>query len=159
MSELRNCFDRTLKTKGVCPDNSLYYVACGAALCADKPIDFDYVINMVKTYRGTGNFAFNPPLFKSREEYEQFKARHAKADVAQKELKGYKGKAYIGMDAGSTTVKGVVLNEDGELLYSKYLPPRATRLRSSRHFWRKSTRSIRTSQLPRPPLPATARIS
>ncbi|MBQ1436302.1 MAG: 2-hydroxyacyl-CoA dehydratase, partial [Ruminococcus sp.] len=122
MSELRNCFDRTLKTKGVCPDNSLYYVACGAALCADKPIDFDYVINMVKTYRGTGNFAFNPPLFKSREEYEQFKARHAKADVAQKELKGYKGKAYIGMDAGSTTVKGVVLNEDGELLYSKYLP-------------------------------------
>lgn len=26
------------------------------------------------------------------------------------------------MDAGSTTVKGVVLNDDGELLYSKYLP-------------------------------------
>lgn len=25
------------------------------------------------------------------------------------------------MDAGSTTVKGVVLNEDGELLYSKYI--------------------------------------
>ena len=86
MSELRNCFDRTLGTKGICPENSLYYVACGAALCAEQPL------------------------------------RHSKADVKQKELKGYKGRAYIGMDAGSTTVKGVVLNSDGEMLYSKYLP-------------------------------------
>lgn len=122
MSELRNCFDRTLDTKGICPENSLYYVACGAALCAEKTIDFDRIISEVKDYRGSGNFAFNPPLFESEEDYNKFKERHAKADVKQKELKGYKGKAYIGMDAGSTTVKGVVLNEDGELLYSKYLP-------------------------------------
>ena len=122
MSELRNCFDRTLNTKGICPENSLYYVACGAALCAEKPIDFDKVISEVKNYRGSGNFAFNPPLFENEEDYKKFINRHAKADVKQKELKGYKGKAYIGMDAGSTTVKGVVLNEDGELLYSKYMP-------------------------------------
>lgn len=122
MSELRNCFDRTLGTKGICPENSLYYVACGAALCAEKTIDFDKVIEEIKNYHGSGNFAFNPPLFANEAEYEKFKARHAKADVNQKELKGYKGKAYIGIDAGSTTVKGVVLNSDGELLYSKYLP-------------------------------------
>lgn len=122
MSELRNCFDRTLNTKGICPENSLYFVACGAALCAEKPIDFDKVIDEVKNYRGSGNFAFNPPLFKDEEDYKKFSDRHAKATVLQKELKGYKGKAYVGMDAGSTTVKGVVLNDDGELLYSKYLP-------------------------------------
>ena len=122
MSELRNCFDRTLNTKGICPENSLYYVACGAALCAEKPIAFDKVIDEVKNYRGSGNFAFNPPLFENEEQYKAFTERHAKANVVQKELKGYKGKAYIGMDAGSTTVKGVVLNENGELLYSKYLP-------------------------------------
>ncbi len=122
MSELRNCFDRTLGVKGICPENSLYYVACGAALCADQPIDFDETIEKVKNYRGSGNFAFNPPLFRSQAEYDAFKARHAKATVKQKELKGYKGKAYIGMDAGSTTVKGVVIDDDGELLYSKYLP-------------------------------------
>ena len=122
MSELRACFDRTLKTKGICPENSLYYVACGAALCAEKTIDFDEVIDKVKNYRGSGNFAFNPPLFESEEDYQAFLQRHAKANVVQKELKGYKGKAYIGLDAGSTTVKGVVLNADGELLYSKYLP-------------------------------------
>ena len=122
MSELRRCFDRTLGTTGICPENSLYYVACGAALCADKPIDFDDVIHRVKNYRGSGNFAFQPPLFETKEDYAAFQARHAKADVKQKELKGYKGKAYIGMDAGSTTVKGVVLNSDGELLFSQYLP-------------------------------------
>ncbi len=122
MSELRNCFDRTLGTKGICPENSLYYVASGAALCSEKAIDFDGVISAVKDYRGTGNFAFNPPLFENEEEYKKFTDRHAKAHVEQKTLKGYKGKAYIGMDSGSTTVKGVVLNEDGELLYSKYLP-------------------------------------
>ena len=122
MSELRNCFDRTLNTKGICPENSLYFVACGAALCAEKAIDFDKVIEEVKNYRGSGNFAFNPPLFKDEEDYKKFSDRHAKATVLQKELKGYKGKAYVGMDAGSTTVKGVVLNDDGELLYSKYLP-------------------------------------
>ncbi len=79
-------------------------------------------IEKVKHYRGSGNFAFNRPLFESREEYEAFSARHAAANVPQTELKGYTGKAYIGMDAGSTTVKGVVLNDHGELLYSKYLP-------------------------------------
>ncbi len=122
MSELRNCFDRTLGTKGICPENSLYYVACGAALCADKTIDFDKVISEIKNYKGSGNFAFNPPLFESEEDYKAFTERHSRATVKQKELKGYKGKAYIGMDAGSTTVKGVVLNDNGELLYSKYVP-------------------------------------
>ena len=32
LSELRSSFDNTLKTKGICPENSLYYVAIGAAL-------------------------------------------------------------------------------------------------------------------------------
>ncbi len=122
MSELRKCFDDTLNTQGICPENSLYYVACGAALCAEKTIDFDEVIEKVKNYHGSGNFAFNKPLFENQEDYNQFKTRHDKATVTQKELKGYTGKAYIGMDAGSTTVKAVVLNENGELLYSEYMP-------------------------------------
>ncbi len=134
MSELRNCFDRTLNTKGICPENSLYFVACGAALCAEKAIDFDKVIEEVKNYRGSGNFAFNPPLFKDEEDYKKFTERHAKATVLQKELKGYKGKAYVGMDAGSTTVKGVVLNDDGELLYSKYLPSKGNPVEIIKNF-------------------------
>lgn len=121
MSRLRARFDMVLNTKGTCPENSLYYVACGAALCADKAIDFDGLINQIKVYRGSGNFAFNPPLFANQKEYDDFIARHNKADVKRGELKGYKKKTYIGMDAGSTTVKAVVLGEDMELLHSCYL--------------------------------------
>ncbi|MGN1138846.1 MAG: acyl-CoA dehydratase activase, partial [Ruminococcus sp.] len=122
MSQLRESFDETLNTKGICPENSLYYVACGAALCADKTIDFDEVISKVKNYKGSGNFAFNPPLFESKEDYDKFIERHNKAYVKTKDLKDYKGKAYVGIDSGSTTVKAVVLSDKCELLFSKYMP-------------------------------------
>ena len=38
------------------------------------------------------------------------------------------------MDAGSTTVKGVVLNDDGELLYSKYLPSKGNPVEIMKQF-------------------------
>ncbi len=122
MSELRKCFDKTLGTQGICPENSLYYVACGAALCANRKIDFDKIIAEVKDYRGSGNFAFNPPLFETQEDYDKFIERHEKAHIDTGKLEGYTGKAYIGMDSGSTTVKAVVLSENCELLHSKYMP-------------------------------------
>ncbi len=121
MSELRKCFDEELGAKGTCPENSLYYVACGAALCATEKIDFDKVIEEVSNYRGSGNFACNPPLFENQQQYQEFKERHAKATVKEVPLAEYNGNCYIGMDAGSTTVKAVVMGENGELLHSKYL--------------------------------------
>ena len=121
MSELRKQFDKVLDTKGTCPENSLYYVAMGAALCADNTIDFKTVIDQITRYTGSGNFAFNQPLFKDKKEYEEFVSRHSRANVKGKDIQGYKGKAFIGIDAGSTTVKGVVLSETKELLFSKYL--------------------------------------
>lgn len=120
LPELRKSFDETLKTTGICPEDSLYYVAMGAALCADERINFDEIIEKVKHYRGSGNFAFNKPLFENEKELEEFKARHAKATVAIGELKGYTGKAYIGIDAGSTTLKATVISEDKKILFSQY---------------------------------------
>lgn len=134
MSQLRKSFDKTLNTQGICPENSLYYVACGAALCADSTIDFDEVISKVKNYRGSGNFAFNPPLFENEEDYKKFKDRHDKAFVETKELKDYKGKAFVGMDSGSTTVKAVVLSENCELLYSKYMPSKGNPVKLIKSF-------------------------
>ncbi len=122
MSRLRRRFDTVLNTKGICPENSLYFVASGAALCAEKSIDFDKTVAAIKNYSGSGNFAFNKPLFENERDYEEFSKRHAAATVETGELKGYKGRVYIGTDAGSTTVKSVVLGERGELLYSKYQP-------------------------------------
>ncbi len=120
LPELRKSFDEVLKVDGICPENSLYYVSMGAALCADERINFDEVISKVKAYKGSGNFAFNSPLFENEKELAEFKARHAKARVEAGELKGYKGKAYIGIDAGSTTVKAAVVSEDKKILFSQY---------------------------------------
>lgn len=121
MEQLRKRFDKVLNTKGICPENSLYYVACGAALCAENPISFDKVIAQIDSYRGSGNFAFNPPLFKAEKDYNEFIARHEKAQVETGDITKYTGKAFLGIDAGSTTVKAVVMGENGELLTSRYL--------------------------------------
>ena len=72
--QLRKSFDKSLKTEGICPENSLYYVSMGAALCAEKPADLDEVIEKISVYRGSGNFAFNKPLFKTQEELDEFRA-------------------------------------------------------------------------------------
>ena len=119
--QLRLGFDKALKTNGICPDNSLYYVSLGAALCADKSIDFEETEEKIEKYRGTGNFAFNKPLFNNEKELEEFRKRHSSAKVGQGKLEDYKGKVFVGIDAGSTTVKGVVTDDKGTLLYSEYM--------------------------------------
>ena len=122
MSELRNSFDYTLKTKGYCPENSLYYVALGAAICADEIADFDNIIAKVENYKSLGNFAHHKPLFESENDYKQFLKRHKENKIEKKDIKTYNGKAYIGIDAGSTTVKAVVMSENCEMLGAVYLP-------------------------------------
>ena len=119
--QLRAGFDKALKTKGICPENSLYYVALGAALCAEKGADLDNAIAKVEVYRGTGNFAFNKPLFRNQAELDEFRQRHSKATVKKGDLKNFSGNVFLGIDAGSTTVKGVAISDDGTLLYSEYL--------------------------------------
>lgn len=122
MEQLRKRFDLVLHTKGTCPENSLYYVACGAALCAENTIDFKDVINKIAHYTGSGDFAFNAPLFESKEDYQKFQERHNKTSVLSADIHTYSGKVFIGMDAGSTTLKAVAIGEEGQLLFSKYLP-------------------------------------
>ena len=60
------------------------------------------------------------PLFATNAEYEEFTARHAKHQVPVKDLATYRGKAFLGIDAGSTTTKAALVGEDGTLLYSFY---------------------------------------
>ena len=119
--QLRLGFDKALNTKGICPENSLYYVSLGAALCAEKSVDFDEAEKKIEKYRGTGNFAFNKPLFNNEKELEEFRKRHAQAKVEKGSLENFGGNAFVGIDAGSTTVKGVVTDEKGTLLYSEYM--------------------------------------
>lgn len=61
-----------------------------------------------------------PPLFKNEEEYREFSNRHAQAKPALVNINDYTGKAYLGIDAGSTTTKIVLMAENGGILYSYY---------------------------------------
>ena len=120
LSELKNAFDWSLGLQGTLPENSLYFVALGAALYSDKEDTLESVIAKLNAYDGSGDFAYNEPLFKNKQEYDEFCARHAKATVPYKQLNEQTGPVHIGIDAGSTTVKTAVIDSEGSLLLSSY---------------------------------------
>lgn len=60
------------------------------------------------------------PLFRDAAELEAFKARHAKAVIPTADIAKHKGACYLGVDAGSTTTKAVLLNKNAEIIYSYY---------------------------------------
>ena len=121
LSELRKAFDDVLKTKGICPENSLYYVSLGTAYSADQVIHLPTLLERVKNYSHLGNFAFQPPLFHNQEEYDEFITRHNKAQVAILSMDDYQGGYYLGIDAGSTTIKLVLMDEEGNIRYQAYM--------------------------------------
>lgn len=62
------------------------------------------------------------PLFSGPEEIAAFKKRHEASDFPRKRLFDSKGPLYVGLDAGSTTVKMAVLDDAGNLVHSDYRP-------------------------------------
>lgn len=119
-SELRNAFDDTLKLKGVCPENSLYYVAMGAAFGADTEIDLDKSIEILSSTKVVGAYNSIDPLFKNQEEYDKFVKRHSANTIEYIDPASYKGDAFYGVDAGSTTIKMVVITPNGKILLDSY---------------------------------------
>ncbi|MDX9916478.1 MAG: acyl-CoA dehydratase activase-related protein [Gudongella sp.] len=121
-SQLRESFDNTLEVMGICPENSLYYVAMGAAYNpVDKHINVAELIERLSTDEDEGNFDGLKKLFETSEEYDEFIERHNKEEVVYSDPAQYKGKAYLGIDAGSTTVKAVIMAEDDTILKSVYM--------------------------------------
>lgn len=121
-SELRKSFDKALKVTGLCPDNSLYFVAQGAAFYSDETRLLPQVIDGLRRYGATATYASEPALFASDEDYKAFCARHAEATVPTYNFADYEGKVYVGIDSGSTTVKTAVISEDDRLLFTSYQP-------------------------------------
>ncbi|EKQ56241.1 MULTISPECIES: 2-hydroxyacyl-CoA dehydratase [unclassified Clostridium] len=127
LSELRQRFIETLNLKDeqiIAPENSQLFVAIGAALLSQK----EKITSLKKIADKVSDISnikddMEPrlePLFKNEEEYKEFKARHDKNVVKRADLKSYNGKAYLGIDAGSTTTKVALIGENSELLYSYY---------------------------------------
>ncbi|MCF0115727.1 MAG: 2-hydroxyglutaryl-CoA dehydratase, partial [Erysipelotrichaceae bacterium] len=120
LSELRKCFDKTLKLEGICPENSLYYVCLGAALSGMETCDLDDTILRCKAYSAAAGFNYVQPLFNSKSDYDDFMKRHDLDKVAKGDISTYTGGVYVGIDAGSTTCKIAVISEEGLLLDSFY---------------------------------------
>ena len=123
MDGLRAAFDKSLGLAGICPDNSLYFVAMGAAYGSDitaSKATLSEALSRIGEYKTEGRYLSCPPLFLNEAEYDEFAERHAKDRVEYADPEKYTGGAYIGIDAGSTTVKAVVMSEDGDILCSLY---------------------------------------
>ena len=120
---LREAFDKTLRLTGTCPENSLYFVAMGAALSpGGKETDLEALISKAENYRSCRGYLGASPLFSSEEEYKAFKCRHDRDSDSITVLDAPKEKMYLGIDAGSTTVKAVLTDSDGNLFRPMYLP-------------------------------------
>lgn len=122
LSQLRKSFDEILNIEGVCPENSLYYVGYGTALMAEEEIDLIQAIKKIENYKAEDGYLSCEPLFKNYDEYKRFTLRHEKDCIPIIDNRNYAGNIYVGIDAGSTTVKAVVTNEEDQILYSEYRP-------------------------------------
>ena len=120
LSELRACFDETLGLTGLCPENSLYFVAIGAAHHAAEPMLLSDCVEAIDAFHSTESYNALPPLFESEQALEAFHRRHALAKVARRDPDSYSGDVYVGIDSGSTTIKSVVISARGELLDTRY---------------------------------------
>ncbi len=120
LSQLRVAFDNALHTKGLCPEHSLYFVALGAAMSSQDEIDMSRAIEEVNDYSHHAAFRFIEPLFQNEAEYDEFVRRHSSRKAPRADLNGYEGDCYLGIDSGSTTVKAVLLDDQGRLLSSMY---------------------------------------
>ena len=121
-SYLRQAFDDVLKTKGRCPENSLLFVSYGAAISRDaEKQNLALLEEMSRRTSSLKGASFLPPLFKDRAEYEEFLWRHEKDSKGINITKEPKGKLYLGIDAGSTTLKTVIVDENGDLFRPMYV--------------------------------------
>lgn len=124
---LRQRFKETLNLSdenAVFPEYGRFSVSIGTALYASKqaePIKLSEIKAKLMSERVVVNHTpVSSPLFNDEEEYEEFINRHSQASVTKVNIDNYSGKAYLGIDCGSTTTKLVLLSENKELLYSYY---------------------------------------
>ncbi|QSX08949.1 2-hydroxyacyl-CoA dehydratase [Alkalibacter rhizosphaerae] len=128
LSELRQRFIETLdlsEDQIRFPDNSQLFVALGAAYDSEENTEIVSFEGLLEKTRQMGDLQLKevhrmPPLFADDLELEEFRARHRKEQVKRQELSSYQGKAFLGIDAGSTTSKAALIGEDGQILYTYY---------------------------------------
>ncbi len=126
LTELKAAFVRTLKLTdetAVDPENSHLFAAMGAALEAGDAEAAELSRLIDRLEQGVQVIFEMPrlePLFRDEAEFSEFCDRHSQAVVAKADISTYKGNCFLGIDAGSTTTKLVLIGEQGELLWKFY---------------------------------------
>ena len=142
LSELRECFVRTLKLDeehAIVPNNSHLFAAIGSGLNTHAAKDTTEVMLSELEYRLNKGIQMDfevarmEPLFAHEEDYHEFVDRQNQYTVHTADLATYKGNCYLGIDAGSTTTKAALVAEDGSLLYSFYSSNNGSPLKTSIH--------------------------
>lgn len=127
LSELRQRFIETLKlTKDqiILPPYSQLFVAMGAAIESKN----EPVISFEALYENAGKLKTSQTkevarletLFKDDKELREFRQRHSRSSLNKGDMKNHSGNCYLGIDAGSTTTKVALVDEEGKLIYSYY---------------------------------------
>ncbi|MBE7022449.1 MAG: 2-hydroxyglutaryl-CoA dehydratase [Ruminococcaceae bacterium] len=126
---LKKQFQKSLELSdenAVFPENGQFFVAAGAALYAaenEESLLFSELIEKLALPKDfDGGLHILDPLFRDKADYEDFCKRHAKASVPVVAPADYSGRAYLGIDCGSTTIKVVLIGEHAEILYQFYGP-------------------------------------
>ncbi len=137
LPELRKAYERALADQVqsfATPDEAHLYVAIGAALMAAAPSTaqttdprhgeqhhpaelVEKLSRRVQLHLATARMR---PLFTDDAERDEFTARHHSVRIPRGDLATAEGPLFLGIDAGSTTVKAVVLTNDGEIVFDHY---------------------------------------
>ena len=169
MPQLRAAFARALEPAGcelTCPDRAHLTVALGAAFLAAHddvprpshttnddaahprgPIWLSDLVERVRTSSLTalaGGQGRMSPLFADQAEQDAFNARHGMATIEQADISSAKGACFLGIDAGSTTIKAVLLDDSDRIVFSHYAPNAGDPVRAAAAI----VRNVR-KQLPR----------
>ena len=134
LSELRAAFQRALEGKVdefIVPTDAHLYVAYGAALQAERDTDdegnhcearacSEILARLDELENLPSNTPTMPPLFATEADREAFNERHHKEHIHIGTLEGASGPHFLGIDAGSTTIKATLVNDDREIVWSSY---------------------------------------
>lgn len=127
LSELRRAFADALhldENHAVFPDDAHLFAAHGAALkgwSREKTYTVTEILGRLSAVSVSQEEIHGlEPLFEGESDYKRFVERQAEHQLERDVLEEYEGACYLGLDAGSTTMKIVLISEEGKLLYSWY---------------------------------------
>lgn len=125
LPQLRKRFIDTLgltQQEAYCPENGHLFVAAGAALLApDSRFHLSDLPRRMRAHQsGEQETRRLAALFRDEHEYAKFVEKHNACGAQRAPIEQAEGPCFLGIDAGSTTLKAVLLDEKERVLYTFY---------------------------------------